>query len=359
MNAEESDFEIDENKRIPGVRILFAAASTVVIIAGLKSAQSILIPFLFALLLAMLGSWPLLWLKKIKVPTGIAVVLVAALMIILFMGIGTLLAVSAEEFTLMLPTYRDKLVDFIGFAAEWLRSHGIPVSQQMAYEAVNPESMLNIATGTFKGIIGAFSGTVLVLVIMSLMLLEAAVFRLKSRAALEDSVDMESIGRVAKDIQRYLAMKTFTSMVTGVLIWLWTSAMGVEFAVLWGLIGFILNYIPFVGSIIAAIPACILTLITGGVGISAILTAGYILINIGVSNFFEPILMGRRLGLSPLVVFLSLVFWGWVWGPGGMLLSVPLTMVVKIFLEHSDDFRWIAVLMDVRPRRIRTVNVES
>ncbi|MCB0317440.1 MAG: AI-2E family transporter [Bdellovibrionales bacterium] len=355
MKIENESIEIDASKRLPGLRILYAVAATVVLIAGLKAAQSILIPFLFALLLAMIGSWPLMWLKKIKVPNSVAVIIVAAFMIILFIGVVTLLAISAEEFTQMLPVYKSMFVEFVSSSVTWLKTHGVPVSQKIAFEAVNPESILNIATGALRGVIGAFSSTVLVLVIMSLMLLEAAVFRLKSRSALEETVDLESFARVAVDIQKYLAIKTFTSMVTGFLIWIWTSSMGVEFAILWGLIGFILNYIPFVGSIIAAIPACIITLITGGFAISAVLTAGYIVINIGVSNFFEPILMGRRLGLSPLVVFLSLLFWGWVWGPAGMLLSVPLTMVVKIFLEHSDDFRWIAVLMDVRPRNRRIV----
>ncbi|RMG41331.1 MAG: AI-2E family transporter [Candidatus Dadabacteria bacterium] len=146
-----------------------------------------------------------------------------------------------------------------------------------------------------------------------------------------------------------MAIKTVTCMITGILVGLWIWVMGMEFAVLWGFIAFLLNYIPFVGSIIAAIPAIILALAQQGFGVGLTLAIGYIVINIGVSNFLEPVLMGRRLGLSPLVVFLSLVFWGFVWGPAGMLLSVPLTMIIKILLEHSHDFRWIAVLMDVRP----------
>ncbi|MCB0321727.1 MAG: AI-2E family transporter, partial [Bdellovibrionales bacterium] len=120
----------------------------------------------------------------------------------------------------------------------------------------------------------------------------------------------------------------------------------------WGLVAFVLNYVPIVGSIIASIPAIVLGFIQFGTPTGVILIVFYLAINNGVSNFLEPMLMGPRLGLSPLVVFLSLIVWGWVWGPAGMLLSVPLTMVVKILLEHSEEFRWIAILMANRPRMI-------
>jgi predicted PurR-regulated permease PerM len=116
------------------------------------------------------------------------------------------------------------------------------------------------------------------------------------------------------------------------------------------LIAFLLNYIPTVGSIIAAIPAVLLSLIlVGTAGHAVLVTLGYVVVNTLFGNILEPNLMGRRLGLSTLVVILSLLFWGWAWGPLGALLSVPLTVVVKIWLENTHDLKWVAILLDKAP----------
>jgi predicted PurR-regulated permease PerM len=121
--------------------------------------------------------------------------------------------------------------------------------------------------------------------------------------------------------------------------------------VLWGLVAFLFNFVPNIGSIIAAVPALLLALVQLGPGPALAAGAGYLVVNIVMGNVVEPRFMGRGVGLSTLVVFLSLVFWGWVLGPVGMLLSVPLTMVVKLALEANPETRWIAVLIgpDVEP----------
>jgi predicted PurR-regulated permease PerM len=121
--------------------------------------------------------------------------------------------------------------------------------------------------------------------------------------------------------------------------------LNIDYALLWGLLAFLLNFIPNIGSIIAAIPAILLSLIQFGPGIAIITSVGYLVINFVFGNVLEPRMMGKGLGLSTLIVFLSLIFWGWILGPVGMLLSVPLTMVVKIALDSSDDTRWIATLL--------------
>ena len=123
------------------------------------------------------------------------------------------------------------------------------------------------------------------------------------------------------------------------------AILGVDFAILWGLVAFLLNYVPIIGSIIAAIPAILLALIQLGVAPALLTCLGYVVVNVIFGSILEPRFMGRGLGLSTLVVFLSLVFWGWILGPVGMILSVPLTMIVKIALESSDDTHWIAVML--------------
>lgn len=146
-----------------------------------------------------------------------------------------------------------------------------------------------------------------------------------------------------KDTQRYLAIKTMISLVTGVLAGMLCWAAGLDFWPLWGILAFALNYVPVVGSFIAGVPPTVLALLVMGTPAAVAVMGGFLLINTFLGNFVEPMLMGRRFGLSTLVVLLSVMFWGWLWGPFGMLLAVPLTMMVKVILDNSDEFRWIAV----------------
>jgi predicted PurR-regulated permease PerM len=146
-------------------------------------------------------------------------------------------------------------------------------------------------------------------------------------------------------IKRYLAIKTITSFITGLIVAFGLLFVGVDYPFLWGMIAFFLNFIPSIGAIIAAIPVLLLTLIQFGWMTTIWVGVGYTAVNIAIGNFIEPNFMGKELGLSPLVVFLSLVFWGWVLGPVGMLLSVPLTMTAKIACDSRKETRWIGVLL--------------
>ena len=181
---------------------------------------------------------------------------------------------------------------------------------------------------------------------MAFILAEATVFPAKLRAALgREDADLGRFVQITREVQHYLGIKTVISLITGILVGFWVWMLGVDFPLFWGLLAFLFNYVPTIGSILAAIPAMLLALVQFGVGPALVVVLGYLVINVIFGNIVEPHLLGRRLGLSTLVVILSLLFWGWVWGPIGMLLSLPLTMIVKIMLENTDDFRWIAVLL--------------
>ncbi len=142
-------------------------------------------------------------------------------------------------------------------------------------------------------------------------------------------------------------------MVTGLLVWIGVTLVGLDFAVLWGFVAFMFNFVPTIGSIIAAVPAVVLALIQLGPGPALVLTGIYMAINIVIGNFVEPTVMGRSVGLSALAVFLSLVFWGWLLGPVGMLLSVPLTMTLRSALSRGESTRWLAILLgpEIRPEK--------
>jgi predicted PurR-regulated permease PerM len=200
-----------------------------------------------------------------------------------------------------------------------------------------------------RNLAAVLSNLFLILLTMIFMLIEAASVPVKVKAAIGTGrLDVDKMHHAVIQVQRYLGLKTLTSLATGLLIGFWTAVLGLDFAVVWGLLAFLLNYIPNIGSIVAAIPAVLLGLVQGGIGFALLVAVGYVVVNVGIGNFTEPWLMGRTLGLSTLVVFLSLVFWGWMWGSVGMLLSVPLTMIIKILLENTDDLRWMAVMLDSR-----------
>lgn len=154
-----------------------------------------------------------------------------------------------------------------------------------------------------------------------------------------------------KDTQRYLGIKTVISLITGVLAGTLCWAAGLDFYPLWGILAFALNYIPVVGSFIAGVAPTVLALLVKTPADAVVVMFGFFLINTFLGNFVEPMLMGRRFGLSTLVVLLSVMFWGWLWGPIGMLLAVPLTMMVKVILDNSDEFRWIAVAIGKESNR--------
>lgn len=242
-----------------------------------------------------------------------------------------------------MPGYREDFQDAFVRVQAWVGHYGVEVPSRLSQ--VDERVVVDVATSVLQGAARSFSSIATATVILIFLLLEAADYRIKFRAALSESVDVGRLEKVTVDVQRYLFVKTVTSAVTGLLIWLLCTIVGVEFPVLWGLVAFVLNYIPVVGSIIAAVPALLLGCISLNLVAVVGLGAGYIVVNTAVSNFLEPTLMGRHLGLSPLIVFMSLVFWGWAWGPIGMFLSVPITMMVKILLENSDDLRWVATLM--------------
>lgn len=331
------------NRSFTGSRVLMGAASAVIVGAGMVQMRAILAPFLFALLVAIAGARPLRWLQNRRVPGPVAALIVATLFCAILLLLGLLAAQSVDGFTEALPGYRSDLETLFVHVQSRLDPYGLEIPSRLSQ--VDERVAVGVATSLLQGLARSFSSIATAAVILVFLLLEAAEYRVKFRAALNNHVDVGRMEKVTDDVQRYLFVKTLTSAVTGLLIGFLCAGVGIDFPILWGLVAFVLNYIPVVGSIIAAVPAMLLGCITlSWLGVLG-LGVGYVIVNTGVSNFLEPQLMGRHLGLSPLVVFMSLVFWGWAWGPIGMFLSVPITMMVKILLENSDDLKWVATLM--------------
>ena len=329
-----------------GTRLLVIAAALVIIIKGINQAEPVLAALLVAVFLSIIGTPPVLWLERNRIPSVLAVLIVVAGMIMILLIIGVVVGTSINSFSAALPIYQTRLREKVSVINVFLTGYGIGGLDKVLLGYVKPEEVMRLTAGLLEGLGSALSNIVLILLTVTFILFEASSFPVKLRAALGDPKKvLPEFARFVDDLKRYMVIKTLISMATGVLIWIWLSILGVDFPVLWGFLAFLLHYVPNIGFIIAAVPAVLLTLIQLGAGTAALAAAGYLVVDLALGNLFETRLMGRRLGLSTLVVFLSLIVWGSLLGLIGMLLSVPFTMALKFACENSESTRWIAVLL--------------
>ena len=305
-----------------------------------------MVPFLLAAFIATIAATPMFWLEKHKVPGALAITLVMITMVVVVMGVGALVAQSAGDFSQKLPFYQERLTALVTTTVAWLDQYGITLSREVLLSNFNPGTALALAGNTLAGLGGVLSNSFLILLTVIFILAEASSFPAKLSDVLSNpDRTMPYFAKFADNVNRYIAIKTSVSIFTGVVITLYLMILGVDFPLLWGILAFLLNFVPTIGSIIAAVPAVLLALVQLGPGYALLTVAGYVVVNIGMGSVIEPRFMGRGLGLSTLVVFLSLVLWGWVLGPVGMLLSVPLTMTAKIALEANPSTTWLAHLL--------------
>lgn len=353
----------DELDRHPGLRFLFTLAIGVILIQGLRFAAPVVLPVALAGFLAIICLPIVLWLRGRRIPLVVAIpmtVLALACVFALLVMVGTQQVPALQQILLAQGQAIEPVLD------EWLLE--VEARFRLPEEGgiratvlglTDISTLAALATGATTWALSVVSTIFLVFLLLAFALGEAAVFPRKLGAVAGDMVaSNERLNAIVDEVQGYLVIKSLVSVATGVVLGFWTWVMGLDLPLLLGLIAFTLNYVPTIGSVIASIPALALALINlGGEGQfvefdldrTVIVGLGYLIVNIVFGNWVEPTLMGRRLGLSTMVVVLSLVFWGWLWGPIGAVLSVPLTMVVKIMLENTEDLKWVAVLLDKAP----------
>jgi predicted PurR-regulated permease PerM len=322
-------------------------AAIIVIVYGMQAAKVLFVPFLLAVFLALITVRPMLWLQKHRVPSFLAALIVLILIMLVLAVAGTIVGASIAEFTAALPSYQarlDLLVDRVIRLAATHMDDGRTI--EGLSDLVDPGWAMRLAATILNGLRDVLTDTFLILFTMVFILLEASTVQTKVMAAFGRSAETFEDARIfLNNLGRYLGIKTLISMATGLTAWIVTSTIGLDFALLWGMLAFLLNYVPTIGSIIAAVPAVLLALVQLGVGEATATAIGYVAINVVFGVILEPRWMGYGVGISPLVVFTGLIFWGWVFGPVGMLLSVPLTMTLKLALESDNRTRWIAILL--------------
>ncbi|MBN1606402.1 MAG: AI-2E family transporter [Polyangiaceae bacterium] len=329
-----------------GTQALLLLGSAVIIALGLKSAAAVVTPLLFAALVAAATTPVVALLQRLRVPTPLAVAITVLLVLGALVGLGALVMLAGTDLSASLPRLEASLLKVQRQLASGLQSHGLArVATSLA--TLDARDLIGaVFTGLVLGMPGVLSGLAVVFFVSVFILMEAATFRSKlSRALGWDPDRFIDARRAIAEVQRYLFVKSATSAGTGFLCGVWCLAIGLDNAVMWGLVTFLLNYIPVVGSVVVTVLAGLAGLVELGVADGLLLLGGLAVINVLIGYLLEPRVLGRAVGLSPLIVIVSIVFWGWLLGPSGALLSVPLTMGVKIVLAHTEDLRWLAVLL--------------
>jgi|GEM_PF-364675 predicted PurR-regulated permease PerM len=351
------------SRHVPKVRkaleihpLLVGMAALVVIIGGLKMAADLVVPLLMAVFVAAVCDAPVRWLARHGIGQRFGVPIVILTVCILFSSLAALLVSRFTLFSDEMPKLEESLREQYQSMLEWLAGHGVSIAPARFSELVDPASLTQWVPNLLTGLGGLLSSSVIIVLTATFLLYEALSLRDKLITTLRSPhVSLRRFTLFSLTLRRYLAVKTLISLVTGALVGISCLALDVEFAFLWATLAFCLNYIPNIGSALAAVPAVLLTLVMPeGGAVKALMLGGcYLAINFILGNMIEPRVMGRTLGLSTLAAFLSLVVWGWVFGPVGMLLSVPITMTLKIAFDSHPGTRWAARLLGPSARRIR------
>ncbi len=342
-------------RRLSAVAPLVQLLTGVVIIAaGLHAARAILAPLALAVFAAAVSLPVMTWLRRRGAHTTVAIFLVVAINASLLTFVGWVIVQTVNELRVELPTYLERAQILEGGLREWLEARGITMPPDTFATLVQPDQLLNTVTSAARNITSVLALFLLILLYMVFVLAESVALPDKVRRVLgPESRVLAGGAAVVAQVQRYLALKTLISLVTGSLIGVAAAIFGVDFALFWGLLAFLLNYIPTIGSITAAVVGIAVALLQLGPGPAFGMSIVYVVVNVTVGSIMDPILIGRQLRLSPIVVLVSLVFWGWTWGPIGAFLSVPLTITLRMVLERIQGLQPFAELMgpveDTRP----------
>jgi AI-2 transport protein TqsA len=332
-------------------KAIIMMAGLVVVVAGLMQAKVVLIPLMMAILVVVVTRGPIDWLRRKGTPDWLAHLLVLVLFCSAILLVVMVVGSSMADFVQNVPKYQASLQQQTERLETVLAGKGIHLQGSRLHEMLNPGSVMSYVGKLFSDLSGVFANGFLVLLLVVFISLEASGFPAKLKmifGAHNDRVVL-LINEFNASVRSYMAIKTIVSLLTGGLVALSLFVIGVDYPIMWGMLAFAFNFIPNIGSIIAAVPAVLLSLVQLGVGNTLAVAACYLAINVLVGNVIEPRFMGKGLGLSTTVVFLSLVFWGWVFGPVGMLLSVVLTMNFKLVLACSEETRWLALLLGPNP----------
>ncbi|MBT4160836.1 MAG: AI-2E family transporter [Gammaproteobacteria bacterium] len=324
-------------------KILYVIAAIALVLGAMKMASGVLVPGLLALFIAIVCTEPMHWMIERGIPRWLAILIVVILLLAISSLMPFVIGGSFVQFTEQLPVYQERLDGLVVQSSDWLREYGYTTENLRTI--FDPSALLGWVQVILTALGGILSRYFLIMLLVIFILVDVP-------RSLNDGDD--TAGQVMRTVQHYFAIKTFTSLLTGSVVAVWLMVMDVQYPLLWGFVAFLFNFIPNIGSVLAAVPAVLLSLLFDGFTSSLIVMAGYVIINFSISNGLEPRIMGQQLGIRFVWIFVSLVVWGWILGPVGMLLAVPLTMTLRILVENHPDTRWIADILVPESNKVST-----
>ncbi len=325
---------------------LFYIASGVIIIAGIKIAAPILNPLLMAIFFSIIIMHPIKWLKNKGVNGILSIIIVSLGLLLIFFGIGSAVAKSLLQFTNNISVYKSQLSSITSSSITLLNGYGIDVSANSLTDGLQTNNVFNFVSKFITGVGGLFGQIILLMLVAAFIIGESNTFPTKLKVILKNpTVSLDNITLISLNIRYYLGIKTITGLIGGISVTIVLYIMGVQYAIIWGILVLLMRFIPSIGSIMASIPIALFVLIQSGLTGVLYFGIAYALINFIIGQIVEPKFLAKGMNLSTLVVFLSLVFWGWTLGDIGMLLAIPITMAIKISLETREETKWISILL--------------
>jgi len=335
----------------------FYTAVFVVVIAGLKIASEIVIILLLAIFISSLLSAFLTFLNKKRIPKLISYSFLTLLFVVFVSLITYLVNTSLASFVSALPIYEEKIKNLTLLTFSYLDTYNIKVNKDEILKLLDFNYLFTFTKDIISNLGVILSKLLLITIGVAFILSESKLFNKKLKVIFKnDTQKLVSFNLFSHNLQKYFAVKTFTSFLTGLLIYFVLLFFGIQYALLWAFVAFLFNFIPVVGSIVASLPAVLIALVSGNIEMTLWLIIIYVIINISISNILEPKFMGTHLNLSPMIIFFSLIFWGWVLGIVGMFLAVPITMTIKIAFESSENTKWIGILLSNISQEKRSLN---
>jgi predicted PurR-regulated permease PerM len=330
----------------PPARAIIVAGAVALVITLMKTAAPILSPLLLAIFIAVVATPALRWMRRKGVPKWGALAVIGFVLL----DVGSLLALvttgALEGFRDSFPSYQERFMLLSQQMGGWLETAGIGNSQEAIPDLLNPDKVMATVRLLLSNASGILATGFMVLLTVIFILLEAPSLPTKLRVAFKMSRDGEArLGRLLAAVNRYMQIKTLTSAATGLCVWFWLWLLGIDFAALWGVIGFLFNFVPVVGNLLMMVPAVLLALVQTDIPTTLLVVVGYLVINTVIGNVIEPRAMGRGVGISTLAVFIALIFWGWLFGLVGMFLAVPLTTALITALDASPHTRPLAIML--------------
>lgn len=334
------------NKVVTGSLVI-----VVVFIAGvvLKLARPVLFPFFLAIFLSFVLYPALDFLMRLKIPKAVSIIFILVVTFLVIYLLGSLIYSSGKAFAAEFPNYGQKINSILIYLQKSLKLSELELESIDWNEQFDLSKIGNILFKSLGPFFSFISNLFLMFIFLIFILAGRGQTKSKIRNSFSDSRALQIIDviqNIDSQVQRYLAIKTVVSFMTGVLVTIVLMIFGVDFAVVFGFFTFLLNYIPNIGSFIAtAFPVVIAAFQFDTLWPAFWILIIMILIQQTLGNFVEPRLMGKGLGLSPLYILFFLFFWGWLWGIPGMILAVPIAAIIKIVCSNIPPLKFVSVLM--------------